>query len=240
MIKVTVWNEYAEFQKTNEECLNAYPNGLHNTISDFLAKDKDITTKISLLDDEDCGLSEEILKDTDVLVYWGHTRHGDVPDETAKRIKDHVNKGMGVVFLHSAHKSKAFMQLLGSTGNLQWREIAESERVWTANPYHPIAKDVPQQFELEHEEMYGEPFDIPEPASTVFIGWFKGGNVFRSGVTYHRGAGKVFYFQPGHETYKGFHNENVQKVITNAVKWAKSDIRLETFDCPNTDPLEKI
>ena len=87
-------------------------------------------------------------------------------------------------------------------------------------PNHPIAEGVDESFVLENEEMYGEPFDIAKPDDVVFIGWFKGGEVFRTGCTWTRGNGKVFYFQPGHETNPTFHNKNIQKVIQNAVRWA--------------------
>ncbi len=240
MIKVTVWNEYGSFQFNDKECVEAYPNGLHNHICEYLNLEEDFEAKVSLQDDAEFGLSEEVLNNTDVLVYWAHRRHHEVPDEIAERIKDHVNRGMGVVFLHSAHKSKAFMQLLGTSGSLKWRERGERERIWLANPYHPIASGIPEHFELEHEEMYGEPFDIPEPESTVFIGWFKGGNVFRSGVTYRRGAGNIFYFQPGHETYLSLVDENVKKIVKNAIRWAKSPVRLEKLVCPKTPELEII
>jgi trehalose utilization protein len=68
--------------------------------------------------------------------------------------------------------------------------------------------------------MYGEPFAIPEPLETVFITWYQGGEVLRSGVTFRRGAGHIFYFAPGHEAYPIYHNAQVQQVLRNAVKWA--------------------
>ena len=68
--------------------------------------------------------------------------------------------------------------------------------------------------------MYGEPFVIPEPDETLFISWYEGGEVFRSGVTFKRGAGRIFYFSPGHETYPIYHNPEIQTVLRNAVRWA--------------------
>jgi trehalose utilization protein len=147
---------------------------------------------------------------------------------------------MGIIFLHSAHKSKPFMQLLGTSGSLCWREANEKCRVWTASPAHPIAAGIPEQFVLEREEMYGEPFGIPQPLQTVFISWFAGGNVFRSGVTFQRDYGRIFYFQPGHETHPSYHNENVQKIIVNAVKWANPIVRVSSLECPEVQPLEKL
>ena len=73
---------------------------------------------------------------------------------------------------------------------------------------------------LEHEETYGEHFEIPQPDELIFISWFEGGEVFRSGCTFTRGKGHIFYFQPGHETFPIYHQPDIQKVITNAVRWA--------------------
>ncbi len=94
------------------------------------------------------------------------------------------------------------------------------ERVWVINRNHPIAAGLPEYIEIEHEEMYGEPFTIPEPLETVFVSWFEGGEVFRSGVTFQRGAGRIFYFRPGHEAYPTYHNPQVLQVIRNATRWA--------------------
>lgn len=238
MIKVTVWNEYFDGQKNDERCVKSYPNGLHNTIADALNLDKNIKATCKIFDDKDYGLSEEVLASTDVLIYWAHCLHDKIPDEVAIRIKKHVNMGMGVIFLHSAHLSKAMQYTLGTSGTLQWREIGEKERLFVCDPSHPIAKDLPLNFELEHEEMYGEPFGIPNPDSTVFLGWFSGGNVFRSGVCFNRGYGKVFYFQPGHETYPIYHDKNIQKVLHNAVLWANSNYRALELNCPNVKKFD--
>jgi trehalose utilization protein len=239
-INVTVWNEFGEAHKANAAEMKIYPNGLHNAIADFLNKDAEISAKATVLDDKEQGLGEDVLKATDVLVYWAHCYHDKVDDKTVARVIDHIQRGMGVIFLHSAHKSKLFMQLLGTSGRLSWREAEEKVRVWKTAPAHPIAEGLPESFVVEREEMYGEPFGIPEPLETVFISWFQGGNVFRSGVTYQREYGKVFYFQNGHETYPVYHDANVQRVITNAVKWAKPLVRVPNNDCPQMELLEKI
>jgi trehalose utilization protein len=239
IVNVTVWNEYGEDQKC-PEAVNAYPNGMHNTIADFLNKDSDIQARVALLTDNEQGLSEASLDDTDVLIWWGHTCHDQVEDRNVKRVIDRVQRGMGVIFLHSAHKSKPFMELMGTSGYLSWRNAGEKERIWTVNPSHPIAQGIPEHFILEQEEMYGEPFGIPEPLHTIFIGWFQGGNVFRSGVTFQREYGKIFYFQPGHETHPIYHHEIIQKIIINAVKWAKPLVRASSLTCPESPMLEKI
>jgi trehalose utilization protein len=239
LIKVTVWNEYMDEQKS-PGVASVYPEGLHSVITAFLNKDGAISARVSVITDPEQGLSSQILDNTDVIVWWGHCHHNDVQDAFVKRVVDRVQRGMGVIFLHSAHKSKPFMSLLGTSGSLGWREAKEKSRVWTASPNHPIAQGIPVQFLLEQEEMYSEPFGIPEPDATVFISWFEGGNVFRSGVTFRREFGKIFYFQPGHETYPIYYIPHVQQIITNAVKWAKPEIWADSLECPNMEALEKI
>ncbi len=231
MIKVTVWNENYH-DRTDEATQKMYPGGLHSVIASFLKKEEEFEVRCATLDEPDCGLSDEILEDTDVLLWWGHCKHDDVPDELAEKIQQRVLRGMGVIFLHSAHMSKPFRRLMGTSCTLKWRD-EDRERLWTVMPSHPIAEGVDEYIELEKEEMYGERFDIPQPDELIFIGWFSGGEVFRSGCTWYKGLGKVFYFQPGHETNPSYHNEQVQKIITNAVKWAKPQVMIDKLDCPH-------
>ena len=238
MIKVTVWNEFVH-EKNSEKVKELYPEGLHKVIADFLGREDDIEVRTATLDDEECGLTDEVLEDTDVLVWWGHVAHGNVPDEVVKRAHKAVLKGMGAIFLHSAHHSKLFKALMGTTANLTWREDGDKERVWVVKPYHPIVRGIDRYFELEHEETYGEPFDVPEPDELVLMGWYSGGEVFRSGCCYRRGNGKVFYFQPGHETCPTFYNESVQLVIKNAVRWVAPDYRVSELTCPHVERIEK-
>lgn len=236
MIKVTIWNEF--LHETTEEKIKAiYPDGIHMTIAEFLGKNDDFVIRTATLDDPDCGLPQSVLDDTDVLIWWGHMAHHRVPDEVADRVQSSVLRGMGLIVLHSAHMSKPFTRLIGTSGTLKWRD-GDKERIWCCNPGHPIAEGVPEQFVLDPEEMYGEYFDIPQPDELVFISWFKGGEVFRSGVTFRRGYGKIFYFRPGHEGNPSYHNENVQKVITNAVRWAKPIKRIDKLVAPMTEALE--
>lgn len=235
-IRVVVWNE-GRHEKSSEAIRKVYPEGIHGAIRDFLTRDKEIEVATATLDDPDNGLPEGSLENTDVLIWWGHMAHDEVPDSLAERIQQAVLKGMGLIVLHSGHKSKPFMKLMGTSCSLRWRDD-DRERLWCADPAHPIAAGLPEHFELPREEMYGEFFDIPKPDSVVFLGWFAGGEVFRSGVTFHRGHGRVFYFQPGHEEYPTFLDENIQKVITNAVKWAAPVKRIDSLDCPNAKAPE--
>ena len=218
-IRTLVWGENVHEQK-NKSVAENYPRGMHGQIASLLIEDKNLSVSTVTLQDPEHGLTVEKLAETDVLLWWGHAAHGEVKDEIVERVAEAVWSGMGVIFLHSAHFSKPFKRLMGAPCNLSWREAGERERIWVTSRQHPIARGIPDHFEIEYEEMYGEPFGIPEPMETVFVSWFQGGVVFRSGVTYRRGAGNVFYFRPGHETYPTYHDANVQRVIANAVRWA--------------------
>lgn len=234
MIRVTIWNEFRHEKKV-DEVKALYPNGMHAVIKEFLEKNDDITCRLAALDDPDCGIPQEVLDETDVLIWWGHMHHWEVPDEVVDRVQKAVHAGMGLIVLHSGHHSRIFKALMGTPCSLGWREV-DFERVWVVDPSHPIAQGIGRYFELEQEEVYAEPFSIPEPDKLVFAGWYEGGELFRSGCCYKRGHGNIFYFQPGHETFPTFYNENIQKIITNAVRWAKPVIRQEIL-CPR---IEKI
>jgi trehalose utilization protein len=205
---------------------------MHNCIADFLNKHSEIKAKTATLQEEEHGLTQEVLDNTDVLTWWGHCAHDQVSDEIVKRVQKRVLEGMGLLVLHSGHYSKIFKTLLGTSCSLTWREAGERERVWVSQPGHPIARGINKCIELEQSEMYGEPFAIPTPDETIFISWFEGGDVFRSGVTWKRGNGKIFYFSPGHETYPIYHNEEIQSVITNGVLWAKAEGTKWIDSCP--------
>jgi trehalose utilization protein len=236
-MNVTVWNENRH-EQTNPVVSGNYPNGIHGAIADFL-KNEQIDVKTATLDEPEHGLTDEVLNETDVLVWWGHKAHGDVQDEIVEKVHKRVMEGMGLVVLHSGHFSKIFKKLMGTTCDLKWREAGEKERLWVVDPTHPIAEGIGQYIELEQEEMYGEHFDIPTPDELIFISWFEGGEVFRSGCTYKRGKGKIFYFRPGHETYKTYHNAEIQRVIINGVNWAKpSETATPVYG--NSQPLETI
>lgn len=218
-VKVTVWGENVHEQK-HEAVQRVYPDGMHTAIAAGLNEDPAIEARTATLQEPEHGLTEAVLAETDVLTWWGHAAHREVQDEIVDRVQERVLQGMGLILLHSAHFSKVFKRLMGTGCALHWRECGEKERLWVAHPGHPIVKGLGEYFELPHVEMYGEPFGIPVPDEQVFISWFAGGEVFRSGCCWHRGAGKVFYFRPGHETYPIFFDETVKLVMKNAVKWA--------------------
>ena len=174
-------------------------------------------------------MSGKRLAATDVLLWWGHTAHEEVSDEVVERIQRHVLEGMGIIVLHSGHHSKIFRRLMGTTCSLRWRNDNDRELVWTVDPRHPIAEGVPQPLIIPGQEMYGEYFDIPEPDELVFISSFSGGEVFRSGITYRRGHGRVFYFSPGDEIFPVYHHPDVQRVIANGVRWARPTQARESY-----------
>ena len=218
-INVTIWNEYRH-EKSDENVAKLYPNGLHAAIGEFLSKNDDMKITLAALDDPDQGLPDEVLNNTDVILWWGHMNHGEVKDDLVERIRQRVYVGgMGFIALHSAHHSKPFRAIVGTTGNLLWGDN-QKEIIWNIMPSHPIAAGIPAHFELPEEELYAEPFQIPQPDAHIFEGWYEHGYVFRTGCTFLRGAGRVFYFQPGHETCPSFYDANVQRIITNGVRWA--------------------
>ncbi|MEM7129805.1 MAG: ThuA domain-containing protein [Chloroflexota bacterium] len=218
-IRVTVWGEFRH-EKKNEKVRSVYPDGMHNAIAEGLREYGFDHVQTATLDEPEHGLTEEVLANTDVLTWWGHTAHGEVDDEIVSRVQERVLAGMGLIVLHSAHHSKIFKRLMGTTCSLRWREADENERIWIVEPGHVIASNLGAYIDIPAAEMYGEHFDIPAPDELVMMSWFKGGNVFRSGCCYYRGRGKIFYFRPGHETYPIFFQKEVRQVLHNAVHWA--------------------
>lgn len=216
--QITVWNEYRQ-ERSDPAVAAIYPGGIHTAIADGLRR-AGFTVRTATLDEPEHGLTDAVLAETDVLTWWGHVAHDEVSDEVVDRVQRRVLEGMGLIVLHSGHFSRIFKRLMGTTCNLKWREAGERERLWVVDPSHPIAEGLGEGFLLEHEEMYGELFDIPAPDELVFVSWFQGGEVFRSGCCYRRGRGRVFYFRPGHEDYPTYFNPDVRRVIANAALWA--------------------
>jgi trehalose utilization protein len=219
-IKVTVWNEYRH-EKTDAEVAAIYPEGIHNAIANHLKTNEQLHVSTAVLDDPEHGLTDEVLQNTDVLLWWGHLAHDEVRDYIVEKVQQRVLEGMGLIVLHSGHASKIFKKLMGTaTGTLKWRDTGEKEKIWVIEQGHPIAEGLGEYIEIPKEEMYGERFEIPAPDKLIFISWFEGGEVFRSGCCYERGRGRIFYFRPGHETFPVYHQAEVLKVISNATFWA--------------------
>lgn len=239
MIRVTVWNEFRH-ELSEPKVKAVYPEGIHMAIKAGLDAYSDFTVKTATLDDKEHGLTQETLDNTDVLLWWGHMAHGEVTDQIVQRVYDRVMAGMGLIVLHSGHASKIFKKLMGTnTDQLRWREDGEMVRLWVMDYAHPIAEGLGDYIELPIEETYGEHFDIPRPDDLVFVSWVPGGEVFRSGCCWHRGQGRVFYFQPGHETCPSYYDANVRKVIAQAARWAYRPV-VQPFVTNFTRPLKDI
>ncbi len=234
-LRVTIWNEFVH-ERHNPAVAAIYPQGLHCVLAGALGKREDWSVRTATLDQPAQGLPPAVLDTTDVLLWWGHAAHDAVEDDLATRIQQRVLNGMGLIVLHSGHWSKVFKRLMGTSCGLCWREAGERERIWIIEPGHPIAKGIGNCIELEHSEMYGEPFGIPTPEFLIFVSWFAGGEVFRGGCTWTRGSGRIFYFSPGHETYPIYHHPEIQQVITNAVDWARPQGR--PAEVPRHVPVE--
>jgi trehalose utilization protein len=238
-LRVTVWGEYRH-EKKNPLVAKIYPQGMHETIAAAL-RARGLEARTATLDQPEHGLTQDVLAQTDVLIWWGHTAHDEVKDEIVNRVHQRViADGMGLVVLHSGHFSKIFKKLMGTSCDLKWREAGEKERLWVVEPGHPIVEGLGEYFEIPHEEMYGERFDIPAPDTLVLVSWFQGGEVFRSGCCYHRGRGKIFYFRPGHETYPTYHQAEVQQVIANGVRWTAPSGGPQIAFGNRAQPLEAI
>jgi trehalose utilization protein len=223
-IRVTVWGENRH-EQTEPHVAALYPDGMHGAIAAGIAENlgDGCVVRTATLDEPEHGLTEEALAGTDVLTWWGHRAHDEVADEVVARVQRHVLAGMGLIVLHSGHYSKIFRALMGTTCRLRWRNADDRELLWTVDPTHPIAQGVPQPLDVGTDEMYGEFFDIPAPDELVFISSFTGGEVFRSGCTFRRGHGRIFYFRPGDQDYPVYHRAGVRKVIANGVRWARTD-----------------
>ena len=218
-LNLTIWNEF--IHEKDEKIAKIYPRGIHGAIEEMLSGEDWLNIRTATLEMEDHGLNDDVLNNTDVLIWWGHVAHGKVSEEVAEKVKQRVLDGMGLIVLHSGHLSKPFVKLMGTACRSKWRENDEKERIWVIEPAHPIARNLPEYIEIEKEETYGERFEIPTPDELIFISWFSGGEVFRSGCCYKRGLGKIFYFRPGHEEYPTFYRDDIIQIIKNAIDWAR-------------------
>ncbi len=237
-IRVTIWNEYVhELKEPSVRAL--YPDGIHGALAKNLAA-SDLDIRTATLDEPEHGLTQKVLDTTDVLLWWGHAAHDRVEDAIVQRVQQRVWEGMGLLVLHSGHMSKIFRLLNGTSGKLHWREAGERERLWVIDPAHPIAAGMPEHFELPNEEMYGEPFMIAGDAKVIFISWFEGGEVFRSGFTLQRGNGRLFYFRPGHEAFPTYYNPHVLRTLANAIRWIRPTLSAPYPKTHVPEPLEKL
>ena len=142
MIRVTVWNEYLH-EKNNSKVAAIYPEGIHGCIAKFLKTNEDMVVRTATLEEPEHGLTQEVLDNTDVLLWWGHMAHNRVEDEIVERVHKRVLAGMGLICLHSGHASKIFRKLCGTNaGELKWRDDDEKEILWVVDPAHPIVQGI--------------------------------------------------------------------------------------------------
>lgn len=212
-VRVLCWSELTEPK-------DVYPQGINGEIAEYLNSVEGIEAQTACLDDPHQGLGEEALAAADTLVWFGHLKHDQVSEASVARVVQRVKEGgMGFVPLHSSHMCKPLTALMGKSGLIAaWREEDEWQRIEVRAPDHPVAAGV-GEFVVPHDEMYAEPFDIPEPDTLVFYSHFQGGEEFRSGCAWTFGRGRTFYFQPGHETQPVFRQPEIRRVILNAVRW---------------------
>lgn len=214
---VLVWSE----ETVSDD---VYPNDINSAVAEHLNEHDDLVARAVSIGEPEQGVGEDRLDWADTLVWWGHARHDDVTDETVDRVEAAVtDDGLGFVSLHSAHYSRPFTRLCGTSGDLgevRYEDIppGETETVTVEASDHPLARGV-SDFALPDVEMFGEPFDIPEPDEVVFRSEFEEGGWFRSGVTFTFGEARGVYFRPGHEEFRIYHDPNVRRVIANAVRW---------------------
>jgi trehalose utilization protein len=239
LTRVTVWNEHVH-ERTDPHVAAIYPDGIHGALAAGIASRGDLAVRTATMEEPEHGLTSEVLDATDTLVWWGHTAHDEVSDAVVDRVQDAVLGGMGLVVLHSGHESRVFRRLMGTTCSLRWRESGEHERLHNLRPDHPVLAGIGATIELPEEEMYGEPFDVPEPDELLMIGWFPGGEVFRSVCTWTRGLGRVVYLQPGHETHPTYHHADIQRLVANACAWARPRARAGARRSVNSPALEPV
>jgi len=225
-LAVTIYNEFLH-ERESEIVRAVYPDGIHAEVRSAVLERLDADVRVATLREPEHGLTQAVVDATDVLFWWGHKAHAEVSDEVVERVHRAVLSGMGLVVLHSGHVSKVFKRVLGTSGWLRWREADEKERLWNLQPSHPLLEGIPEQFELEREEMYGERFDIPDPDELLMLSWFQGGEVFRSLCTWRRGHGRVIYFRPGHEAYPTYRDPHVRRILANAAGYAARRVRVD-------------
>ena len=223
--KVVVWSEGSA--NVDEGSKKVYPEDINTAIAEGLAPLKARGWEIvkATLGDPDQGISDELLAGTDVLIWWGHKKHGEVKNELVDKIDQRVRDGkMGFIATHSSHFAKPFKKLMGTA--CSWGEYVvdgTSVEILVKEPSHPICRGV-RSFKLPKIERYGEPFAVPAPEAVPLDGRYTKPDgktaPARMGLCWAVGKGKVFYFTPGHETYDDYYRPEVRRIFVNAVQWA--------------------
>jgi trehalose utilization protein len=206
-----------------------YPNDINGAIAEGLRASeqlKEWDVVVANLSDPDQGLPDALLAKADVLVWWGHKKHGEVKDELVNRIEKRVKEeGMGFIALHSAHFAKPNKRLMGSPCTFKAYVGDNKETVIkVTDADHPLAKGVAKEFTIENAERYSDPYAVPPAAATPFGGTHihKDGVKEEStqGYCWTVGKANYFYFQAGHETNPIYFQPEIRKIMANAVIWA--------------------
>ncbi len=207
-----------------------YPQDVNTAIAEGLKQlGSRWQIEIAGLKDPEQGCSADSLQRCDVLIWWGHKKHGEVKDECVDRIVRRVrDEGMGFISLHSSHFAKPNKRLMNTACSWGAYVIDGCKlKVVVRQPGHPIAKGL-KDFILPQVERYSEPYAVPDPEAVPFEGVY----VYpdgkeektRVGLCWTIGKGRMFYFAPGHETYRDFYLEEVRRLLANAVEWAAPNV----------------
>lgn len=106
-IRVLVWDETGDAQK------EAYENYLGKCIADQLSKNAAFSVSSATLNDKQQGIGTEVLNNTDVLIWWGHIRHGEISTAKGQEIVQRIATGnLSFIGLHSAHWSVPFIEAM--------------------------------------------------------------------------------------------------------------------------------
>jgi trehalose utilization protein len=213
-LRVLCWSEQTEPR-------NIYPTGISGALADHLNKQSEFEAKTAQISDPEMGLSEETLQNTDVLIWFGHKKHGEVPDVLVDRVVKHIReRGLGFIALHSSHYCRILKKALNNTGSWSsYVNFGKPEQMWVVSPKHPIAKGL-TDFTIPQTEIYTEPFEVPTPEAVIFEGTWETGHRNREVMVWTLDQGRFVYIRPGHEEYPIFFQPPMQRLVSNCVLWA--------------------
>ncbi len=219
--RVVVWSEGTAPK-------SVYPHDINAAIAEGLYVLSGWEVSTASITQQDQGLPDDVLGNVDVLIWWGHERHGDVTDDLVARIVARVrDHGMGFIATHSAHYSKPLKALLGTPCGWKggYEDDGSKVEIVVMAHSHPIARGV-KDFVVPHTERYGDPFEAPQPETLIFDGIYTLPNGThqnaQQGMVWRIGKGRVFYFQPGHEGYPIYFQPEIRQVVRNGVRWCGS------------------
>jgi trehalose utilization protein len=212
-LRVRIWCEGTAPKST-------YPDEIDGALADQLGRVPGLSVTKARLSDPDAGLSDADLDATDVLTWWGHVRHEEVPDDRAMAVVKRVREGrLGFVALYASCGSKPFKQMMSMTCEPgSWREDGRPEFVSVRTPGHPIARGI-TPFTIRKTDMFAEPFAVPPPETVVFVSSWEKGETLRSGLTWTIGSGRVAYLRTGPENFPVLFHPSIRQAVLNSVNW---------------------